>query len=830
MPNSDIQPSPTDVASWDYRDNAAPDATGNRWGLFHVEDYADLKKSESNWDKYFPYQLLILDDKGDGSYPLVKGDNGPLQFTLPIPPEAMTITTPFAINGAVTLDGYVEQHGGAPLKMIGLSGTTGLLPSRASTEPTGMAPAVGLGQAIFAGSLQAAQALGSTLASLRGVAPQRVNVYTQDEFSDSDPSKILAKTTGYYQFRLLQRFLEGYAAIKKTRAGRTYRLAFAVWKDQAVYLCTPLMFGLKRSVESPLEYKYDLQLKAFGRISAQKTFPIDLLPTSTRDVNGLAKILNKVRTVRATLQAGTALLRAVGADIENVVLSAVREVSFGLKDAIGIAQTAIDLPHSIVRDIRTYTVAQWNDVKAAAKNLANSGSASDRFLDDLGILDDAAEVHKVTPINQTAHEVHEIFENPDEHPEILDAIDPRGVVLPDAVTSKIDAERDRVRAFGRLDYEQRRDSFLNAAAAYANAVGAGSDTYNQTYSVRSSQVARRTPTDSDFEILYALNEAAIQLAKLAARAATSGPQITPIEYIAGLAAQSEIRVNVPRSKLAVPFLYGHTLEEMAQIYLGDPDRWFEIAALNGLREPYVDEDGFTLPLLVNARGNTVFVSDASNLYQGQVVWVEGDAMPRDKRHVVSTTKIATSLYSVVLDGDTTLDQFTLQANARLHAFLPHTVNSQMLVYIPSDSAPTEDPRTKEVPGVDDFDHLLAVGGIDLLLTPKNDIVITPDGDGRWAYGLTNIVQQARIYLNTPLGANKRHPKIGFAVQPGTTSARVTAQDVLRAANDTFLQDSTYTGVQSASIVRNGGHIQAVLALSIRGTSQSVPITVDVARQ
>jgi hypothetical protein len=71
----------------------------------------------------------------------------------------------------------------------------------------------------------------------------------------------------------------------------------------------------------------------------------------------------------------------------------------------------------------------------------------------------------------------------------------------------------------------------------------------------------------------------------------------------------------------------------------------------------------------------------------------------------------------------------------------------MMLYIPSDAPPAEDDlQLKSIPGLDVYDQLLNVGGVDLLLTQTGDLAITPDGDCRLAVGLQNIVQTARIRL------------------------------------------------------------------------------------
>ena len=64
------------------------------------------------------------------------------------------------------------------------------------------------------------------------------------------------------------------------------------------------------------------------------------------------------------------------------------------------------------------------------------------------------------------------------------------------------------------------------------------------------------------------------------------------EFVSALAATSDIAFTIPNSKIQVPVPFGLTMEQIAMRYLGDPQLWLEIATLNDLREPYIDENGF----------------------------------------------------------------------------------------------------------------------------------------------------------------------------------------------------------------------------------------------
>jgi hypothetical protein len=222
------------------------------------------------------------------------------------------------------------------------------------------------------------------------------------------------------------------------------------------------------------------------------------------------------------------------------------------------------------------------------------------------------------------------------------------------------------------------------------------------------------------------------------------------------------------------------------------------------------------------------VADASKLFVGQPAWVSSTGVTRSKRRIVGVNKMAAGQFLVVLDGEDNLDQYTVAAGATLQAFLPNTVNSQQQIYIPSDQEPKdEDFKTKAVPGVDEYDRLLAVGGIDLLLDQKNDLVIAPDGDARYAVGLVNIVQKVRIALSVRQGSLMGHPEYGLPLSVGESLADLDASDFVRAAQDMFGGDPTFTAVRGAHIDVQGPLAKIGLAVEVAGTSQVIPISADV---
>lgn len=761
------------------------------------------------WNKAYPYQLILL-EKTDTGY-----RRGSAQFTLPIPPQAISISTPFAISTTVTLGGIVEEHNGAPLKTITFSGTTGVHPLKGTGETLKQA---GVVQSILAGTITA---ISNTVSAINAdTANNRPNLV-----SDSNLDEL--KGTGYYQFHLLQIFLERYASLKRTENGRDVRLAVAMWKDQAIYLVTPVTFDVRRDASSPWEYQYNLVFRAWRRIThlGQGPDAMSAFKPISRDPNQFTELLNKMQDARRVLQGARDALLAINADAEKVLLEPIREVVLFAKDAMGVATTAADLPSAITSTFKTALL----ESKAALARIGDAGHSLRSLADESGKSETGAGTQSSSGALSGADPGNKLFDNPEDNFALFEKIRPSDLSLPLATLRKINEEKRRIRKLTRLDFEKTRDQFVDFSTTFADAVGAGSPAFDDTYG-RSATASTRTPTPDDFDVMFSLNEICIQMDKLAATSDVNRERTTTMETVAGMASASGIAFTVPTSKFAVPFPYGATLEQLAAQYLGDPDRWHEIVALNGLRQPYVDEEGFDRPLLVNGRGNLLVVSDATDLYISQPVWISSTTTSRTKRHIVAIDRGVPGQVTLTLDGDQDLDRFDVVAGAVLHAFKPDTVNSQMLIYIPSDEpADEESYNTKSIPGVDQFDPLIEAGGVDLLLTQNGDLAITPDGDCRLATGLTNLIQRIRSAMATPRGSLLHHPEYGLGLEVGVSTADLNAKQMLAALQGMVAGDPAFSGISGVAISKVGPVARVAMSVGVTGTNQTIPISVDIRR-
>jgi plasmid maintenance system killer protein len=773
--------------------------------------------------RLYPYRLLVIDikskkiinnankpgsqtqdfyvdyNKETGGVNFVQQSNyAQWEFILPITPQQLSITNQFAINTTATMRGIVEEHNGVKFKIIQASGTTGIWPTRQQFED----PQVGKGQSLFGGTVEALGSLRDAANALAGKKPKPKSLDVKDDVY-----------TGYFQAMLLQQFLEQYAIAKKNPVNKNWRLVFDCPKNNESFIVTPMQYTVTKSQRSPGEHLYNMQFKAWKRVDLKET------STKTKEVqsidpNFFQKLNNSLDNARSLMSASLNVIKAVRADFRKP-FDTLRKVTLLAKDFAGIAVTLADLPNQINKDIASATKKRVSDLDLALSlGLENRGrSAQSKInsaIEDIKKVNtnneqqppdgvessengpEAAYQASISPVNN-------IFNEPEGNFDFFNSITLDEIDLTPQQSSKAEDEINDNSEISITEIKDFIKETQDLILDLSNNAGAGDPFFSQVYG-RPDPKERATPmTLEEFELIRSLEEAVLNMNILVSNRNFDDVRTeSPLEYVGGLAEDSGVPFeSSSTSKYLAPVPFGLTIEEISARYLGDADRYNEIITLNNLRSPYIDEDGFFYRLLSNADGRQFNIESDENLFVDQKIQISSNTKQMFTRKITAIEKITDSNYLITVDGEELLN-LTTDDDARIKAFLPGTVNSQNQIYIPSDQPLDEEPRTFDIPFLNN-DDLTGISKIDWLIDDKGDLVINSFGEVSLANGLNNLIQALKMKVQTQKGSLLGEENFGLGIQPGVNVTDINIENVLADLRDMVLQDSRFEAVDKIEI-------------------------------
>lgn len=837
--------------------------------IFFKRFYIDANR----WDKLYPYRLIVIDattnqvinsnkskDLETASATFTVSINPSTGssitsftpvlnkwiFNLPITPQQLNIADQYAISTSASLRGIVEEHSGVRFKNISCVGTMGVWPYRSDVAPIPTSPTIA--QSLFGGTIASAQKVANQFSAL-------INTVTGNH--PANKPKILNPTystagntsTGYYQALALQQFLEQYAEAKKDPKNASWRLVFDIPKQNQSYVVTPTQFVWQQSANKPAEITYTFQLKAWRRvILTDKPTPAN--PSiQTLKPGVLQRILNSIREARALTSSAIDLIGAVKGDI-LAPLEALRQVTVFVKELAGLPLAISDLKyevqrayHSPIADALADLQRTSNVIEAAGKSItSNYASSSADIIASLKIIKlskdqsqglsrdaiAAGQLGKASADLQSIDNVAKIFNSPERHFGLLDLIPKDNVKFSPKQNKEIDAGIQPSTVLTVKNLKDYKAVIQDLAVQLSNNFGTGNSFYSQVYN-KPTPNTRVTPiTLDEYSLLNSLYSVMQEIDVLTASTEIDDSyKQSNMDYVAGLAADSGVTFNNATSKILRPVPFGSTMEAIAARYLGDPQRWLEIATLNNLRSPYIDENGFTLPLLSNASGRRITVSNISNLYVGQVVILKSSTQPQTARHIAEISRLSDTSYLLSLDGESNLDNFKLIDQAYLQAYLPGTCNSQQKIFIPSDLSLPNDPNILP-PLVAANDPFTGISKVDFLLQESGDIALNSFGDFRLAYGMTNLLQALKIKIGSQKGKILLHPEFGIGVKAGMNVADANVQDIYNSINKLVSEDPRFNGISSLQISINGSVLTINMSVDVINKLGVFPVTFDVA--
>ena len=814
--------------------------------------FPNLTPKGELWDKLMPYRLIVIDTNnknqvvGGKNPPKVSVNplgNGTLAFTpmnsswvfnLPITPQQLAITDNYSVNTSATLRGVLEEHSGVRFKNIAIQGTFGVWPGRESIVSPPGTPSIL--QSVFGGTITAAENVASQFTSIINNITTGSNAAKPTTVRPGDPGDPEnGQGTGYYQTLILSQFLEQYEEAKRNPVNAGWRLVLDIPKQNQSFVVTPVGFTWNENVNRPMEIDFNLQLKAWRRINLNDNLVSVPLQVTQLTPGVLQTLLNTISAAQNTAAAAFNLIGSVRSDVDNI-LNIIRQTGLLVKGLAGVAIAVSDLPAQLTTDAKS-TISNFlatvnpNNLfgPAATDNttLANLAAVKNLNSTNEGLSTTAVANNQLGPsaiASSTLNPSNTVFTNPLQNPLLLGQVPVSNLQLNSAQQNALDNELNTVNSFSVSQLKSMRSTILTLCTQLSNSFGAGNAYYSTLFNQPAPIVRSEPMTTDEYDILQSFYELVQAYDVLTATNQLDNEQIlNNMEYVNALAATSSIEFSISNSKIQVPVPFGLNMEQIAIRYLGDPQRWLEIVTLNELREPYIDENGFVLPLLSNADGRFVVVGNKEDLFLGQTIFINSNTQNSTARKIIGIKNISQTSFLLTLDGLANLSVFTTTDQAYIQAYLPGTVNSQNVIFVPSDLPSPPDDMINIPTSVANV-NLVGLSKVDWLLTPQGDLAITNVGDFRLAAGITNLIQALTIKLGTRLGTSLLNPDFGLSVAPGVMVSDTSASDIYNQITNLITADPRFSAISGLQVNVQPPMVGISLGVQLAGIQGLFPIS------
>ena len=813
------------------------------------------------------------------------------ELVLPITPQQLSITDLSTVSTTATLKGVLEEHGGAKFKMISISGTTGGWAAKPAIGGSSGSFLGGFfaGAAESFGNLM--DSVGRVTRAFSGshpVSPPVTQKPDIDSYSQTGYFRALAMALFIEQYQELKKDAKNrhlrlvFDMPKQNQSFIVSPIKSTVFQN--VDRPTEYKFNIELKAWKRIELDFQvndiptelppLDVSLFSQISSAISESRRLLGSASNLVQSVRSDLNAtfglLRQVSLVVKDASGLALSVAdmpgqivGDLESAIddsLSNIKQafdnfgqfddrlkgsldkISSGLSKLSGrksqnegmpigqvVAGNSSGINKSFGRSPTSSSAQTITQTSILAGSSDSISSSAKTISTDSSFADADALANSASANSSKTDPVRQLFDQPDQNFELFDAIPLNLLRISTPVQSKIDAEMAYIRSLTTSDLIDIRNQIDSLAADLANQLGASDAFYADLYGKPAPKVRTLPLTIEENELLASLYEVIQGLDSITATKQFDDNKVqNPFEYVGGLANQLEIDFLDLPSKILQPVPFGASVEEIAERYLGDKDKWIEIVTLNSLKPPYIDEDGFVVPFTSNASGRLFNVIDNDKrFFVGQQVTLYSTMVKPFNRFITNIEVFGENSYLITVDGLDNLDSLKLVDGASVKGYLPGTVNSQNTIFIPSNEAPDVDTRTRTIPFLEQQDKLTSISKIDFLLDDNGDIAINSLGDFRLAAGLTNLTQAMKLKFLTEKGTLSRHNTYGFPIGIGDNNADASVADMVKGINAMVAEDPRFSGISKLVIDRSGPKTSINVGVIIRKSGNIFPITFSV---
>lgn len=500
---------------------------------------------QANWCQLpFPYTFSVLkEDSTDSTNSVGTRETSQFKdFELPISPSHIMQSEDFAISIKPTQGGTVVTHSGNKYKNLQISGTTGLAPFRGAGG---------------------------------------VDKYTGQAILQPDDLK---HKSGYEVFLELRNYFKAYYEWKKEYASefnvKNSRLVFKNYKDGEYLVVELLSFVMERDASRPFLYNYNLQFKVLKHF--QFSNPDVGFPENVETI--LNKVVSKIDTARGICLRSTDILKQIEATYDNTILEPIRKIGLMVRAAKGTGYTFADLPKNLSRKTISaqHTYAIMSNLKSRQSAVLNTPTTTSEDL-LLQQIDFPANISDAVNRNgiDTLYNLGEAI--------TLIPFSDLPMTAQTDLTSEIDLSGDLPRSY----YLDALANFIRIRQNAEDQFNVGDASYDALFERTATQPIdpSKVITDAEIDVLNAFNEAIDAIIDILSTTTffknTYDQQIRSIvsSFDAG-----ELNLQSTSSVKQITLPAGTDLERVALNYLGDAQRWVEIAELNQLESPFVTQD------------------------------------------------------------------------------------------------------------------------------------------------------------------------------------------------------------------------------------------------